>query len=142
MKNVIIAPSLLSADFSHLEEEILKVQQEGAKFLHLDVMDGHFVPNISLGIPVIKSIAKIHHMINDVHIMIENPLYYADKFVEAGADYLTFHLEACKDENEAKQIAEIIHSKNAKAGISIKPNTPVEAVLPILSYSLPHILRQ
>ena len=104
MSEIIVAPSILSADFKHLEEEIKKVEEAGAKWLHFDVMDGHFVPNISFGIPVLKSIKDCHHMVNDVHIMISNPKEFAAKFIEAGADYLTFHFEACKNIYEARDI--------------------------------------
>lgn len=132
MNEVIIAPSILSADFKHLEEDILKVQEAGAKWLHFDVMDGHFVPNISFGLPVLKSIKGCHNMINDVHIMIDNPLKYAQRFVETGADYLTFHYEACKDLDECREVIKVIHEAGGKAGISIKPRTKVEAILPLL----------
>lgn len=132
MKKVIISPSLLSANFANLKEEIEKVQNAGAEWLHFDVMDGHFVPNISFGIPVLKSIAKIHNMINDVHIMIENPWKYARAFIEAGADYLTFHLEACDNDEQVKNLIDDIHRYGAKVGLSIKPNTPVERVYPFL----------
>ena len=134
MSEIIVAPSILSADFKHLEEEIKKVEEAGAKWLHFDVMDGHFVPNISFGIPVLKSIKDCHHMVNDVHIMISNPKEFAAKFIEAGADYLTFHFEACKNIYEARDIIELIHEKGAKAGISIKPKTKVEEILPLLKY--------
>lgn len=127
-----VAPSILSADFSKLGEEINLIESLGAEYLHFDVMDGHFVPNISFGVPVLKSISKIHHMINDVHIMISEPKMYIDKFVNAGADLITFHYEACEDDEEVDEIIRLIHSFGIKAGLSIKPNTPVEVVEPFL----------
>lgn len=133
MKDMIIAPSILSADFNHLNDEIKKVESAGAEFLHFDVMDGHFVPNISFGIPVLKSIKGTHNMKNDVHIMISDPLFYAEKFCDCGADFLTFHLEACKNENEVKKCIQIIAKKGVKVGISIKPKTPVKEVIPYLN---------
>ena len=126
MKKIIVAPSILSADFNNLLKDIKLVEDGGAQFLHFDVMDGHFVPNISFGVPVLKSIAKSHKMVNDVHIMISDPLKYAPEFIKSGADYLTFHYEACKDDNEVKKVIDLIHELGAKAGMSIKPKTEVQ----------------
>lgn len=132
MKKIIISPSLLSADFNNLKEEIASIEKGGAEWLHFDVMDGHFVPNISFGLPVLKSIAHTHNLVNDVHIMIAEPKKYAADFIKNGAQYLTFHYEACASDNEVEEVIETIHSLGGKAGISIKPNTPVEAIFKFL----------
>ena len=132
MNKVYVAPSILSADFNNLLKNIKLVESLGAEYLHFDVMDGHFVPNISFGQPVLKSIAKSHKMINDVHIMIAEPKRYAKEFVDAGADILTFHYEACKNDSEVQEVIDIIHKCGAKAGLSVKPNTPVSKVYPFL----------
>ena len=132
MSKVYIAPSILSADFNDLGNEIKLIEKLGAEYLHFDVMDGHFVPNISFGVPVLANIAHTHKMINDVHIMISEPLKYIEKFAQAGADIITFHYEACDDENQVNRVIDLIHKHNVKAGISIKPNTPVEVLEPFL----------
>jgi ribulose-phosphate 3-epimerase len=139
MKTALVAPSILSADFTHLGADIKRIQDAGADWLHFDVMDGHFVPNISFGLPVLQGIAKTHKMVNDVHIMISNPREYAQRFVEAGADYLTFHYESCESDSEVFEVIDIIHKYGAKAGLSIKPKTPIEKVFPFL-YSLDLVL--
>ena len=132
MKQIYIAPSILSADFAKLGEEISLVESLGAEYLHFDVMDGHFVPNISFGVPVLQSISSIHQMVNDVHIMINNPDLYIEKFAKAGADIITFHYEACTDDEEVQDVIDLIHSFGIKAGLSIKPKTPVEVITPFL----------
>ena len=139
MSRLIVAPSILSADFNHLLEDIKKVEDAGAEYLHFDVMDRHFVPNISFGQPVLKSISHSHHMVNDVHIMISDPFKYAPEFIKAGANILTFHYEACKSDKEVFQVIDLIHDYGAKAGLSVKPNTPIEKVYPFL-HSLDMVL--
>ena len=132
MKDVIISPSVLGADFLNLEKEIEKIKDLGVKWIHFDVMDGHFVKNISFGNLFLKRINDKIDLVKDVHIMIENPLQMVEKFAESGANYLTFHYEACKDDAEVFTVIDKIHECGMKAGISVKPNTPVAKVFPFL----------
>ena len=127
MSNVIISPSILSADFANLERDIKRAELAGADWLHIDVMDGHFVPNITIGVPVVASIKKISHLPLDVHLMIENPQKFVEPFVKAGADILTFHYEAV-EQNKISSLIKYIKSFGIKAGMSIKPKTAVEEV--------------
>ncbi len=133
MKKIIISPSILSADFANLERDIKKVQEAGADWLHVDVMDGHFVPNITIGIPVVKSIKAVTDLPLDVHLMIDNPEKYIENFVNAGANILTFHYEAV-EKNKIIQLINKIKSLNIKAGISIKPDTKAEEILEFIQY--------
>ncbi len=130
MNSIYIAPSILSADFAKLGEEIQLVAQAGADIIHIDVMDGHFVPNITIGPCVIQSLRKITPLPLDVHLMISNPEKYISDFIQAGSDWITFHLETTQN---PRQLIQKIHESNRKAGISIKPNTPVQEIFPYLS---------
>ena len=125
-----LSPSILAANFADLGRECRKVLDAGADMLHIDVMDGHFVPNISLGVPVLASLHKaLPDAYYDVHLMISQPVRYAEAFVQAGASCITFHVEAVEDAAEA---IKAIHALGVGAGVSIKPATPVEDILPIL----------
>ena len=131
MGSIIISPSILSADFANLERDIKKISDGGADWVHVDVMDGHFVPNITIGVPVVSSLKKITKLPLDVHLMIENPDKYVEAFAQAGADIITFHYEAVKPEYDV--ITDLIYkikSFGVKAGISVKPKTPVQEIFP------------
>ena len=133
MDNIIISPSILSADFMNLESEINAVKLAGANCIHIDVMDGHFVPNISIGVPVVKSIRKKCSMFLDTHLMIETPSKYVKDFANAGADLITFHYEACINDEEVFDTIKLIKTLDKKVGLSIKPETKPEAVFKFLS---------
>lgn len=126
-----VSPSILSADFVNLERDIRALTPAGADYVHIDVMDGNFVPNISIGIPVVAAIRGITDLTLDVHLMIDRPVRYVERFCKAGADILTIHIEADTMENTLEALR-IIRACGVKAAISVKPKTPAEAVLPYL----------
>ena len=128
-----VAPSILSADFVNLERDIRALKETGADYVHVDVMDGLFVPNITIGIPVVAAIRRITDMPLDVHLMIDRPLRYVDEFCKAGSDLLTVHVEADTEENTLAALKRI-RKNGVRAAISVKPKTPAEAVLPFLPY--------
>jgi ribulose-phosphate 3-epimerase len=126
-----MAPSLLACNFAELREEIRRVEQAGAKLLHLDIMDGHFVPNLSIGIPVVEAVRRSTSLPLDVHLMISEPARYVKAFRKAGADLMTIHIEVAPD---PRPLLDEIHSLGAVAGISLNPPTPVDALDDYLDY--------
>ena len=126
-----IAPSILSADFANLERDIHDLERNGADWVHVDIMDGIFVPNISIGIPVVQALRPVTDLPLDVHLMIDRPIRYVEQFVKAGADYVTIHVEADQPHNTMEAL-EKIKALGCKAAISLKPRTPAEAAIPYL----------
>ena len=126
-----IAPSILSADFANLERDIHDLERNGADWDHVDIMDGIFVPNISIGIPVVQALRPVTDLPLDVHLMIDRPIRYVEQFVKAGADWLTIHVEADQPQNILETLDKI-HALGCKAGIVLKPKTPAEAAIPYL----------
>ena len=126
------APSILAADFVNLERDIHDIEKNGADWIHVDVMDGSFVPNFSFGLPALKAIRDVTDMTLDVHLMIEKPIRYVERFVAAGADWLTIHIEADSQENTIKAL-QLIRSMGCRAGISLKPGTKAEEAEPYLA---------
>ena len=126
-----ISPSILAADFANLERDIRNIEEMGSDFVHVDVMDGIFVPNISIGIPVVKAIRPVTKLPLDVHLMIDRPIRYVEEFVKAGADFVTIHVEADQPQNTLEALDKI-HALGCKAGIVLKPCTPAEVAIPYL----------
>lgn len=129
MKTIKIAPSILSADFANLERDIKIVEQAGADWLHIDVMDGHFVPNITIGPPVVKSLRGKSNLVFDVHLMIENPELYIKDFAASGADIITVHAEAT---NHLHRLIQMIKSEGKRAGVALNPSTPINVIEHVL----------
>ena len=132
MKKAIISPSVLGATPLNVEKEIKKFKEAGIKWIHFDVMDGKFVKNVSFETPFLKEVCDKVDLVKDVHIMINDPLNRVEEYANCGANYLTFHYEACKDDSEVQEVINKIHALKMKAGISIKPNTSIEKVYPFL----------
>ena len=132
MKRAIISPSILGATALNVDKEIKKFKDAGIKWIHFDVMDGKFVKNVSFETPFLKEVCNKVDLIKDVHIMINEPFNRIEEYASCGADYLTFHYEACKDDFEVKEVIKRIHALNMKAGISIRPNTSIETIFSFL----------
>lgn len=127
-----IAPSILSADFMNLESQIKLIEDAGAGYIHVDVMDGHFVPNLTIGVPVVKQLARIARIPLDVHLMISNPLEQLPWYLAAGANMITMHVEAFDDADGMRKALDMVHEAGARAALSVKPKTPVSVLEPVI----------
>ena len=131
--DVKISPSILSADFIHMGDDISMIEDAGAGYVHVDVMDGHFVPNLTMGVPLVKQLKKATRLPLDVHLMISNPLVQAPWFLKAGADILTAHVEAFAGVEEMREYIDLVHAAGAMAALSVKPKTPVATLQPVIA---------
>ncbi len=129
---MIIAPSILSMDFSDMKNQLDIIRASGATWLHFDVMDGHFVRNLTFGPDLLRGICKLSDLVMDVHLMVDDPVTFSEVFLNAGADGITFHIEACNDKKEARELLQSIRTRNKTAGISLRPQTPIEDLFDLL----------
>lgn len=129
---MIISPSILSMDFSDMNGQLAQVEDSGAQWLHFDVMDGHFVRNLTFGPDLLKGVRKRSSLVMDVHIMVEDPAYFSEVFLNAGADGITFHIEACESAAQCHEILDSINKRGKRAGLSLRPQTPIEDLYPYL----------
>ena len=129
---MIVAPSVLSLDYARMKEQVEELNDSGAEWIHFDVMDGHFVPNLTFGPDILKGFKKISPLTMDVHLMVTDPAFFAGVFLDAGADIITFHVEALNNEDDIHGLAKMIHARGAKAGLSLKPGTDLSVLKPFL----------
>ena len=129
---MIVAPSVLSLDYARMKEQVEELNDSGAEWIHFDVMDGHFVPNLTFGPDILKGFKKISPLTMDVHLMVTDPAFFAGVFLDAGADVITFHVEALNNEDDIHGLAKMIHERGARAGLSLKPGTDLSVLKPFL----------